>query len=77
MQDNERFTIIDCVAIPMDYKYLWEETIEDFNESLHNYTENSIEYITIKRVLEQMLNNEKQHLERSITTKMVIANKGE
>lgn len=74
MQDNERFTIIDCVAIPMDYKYLWEETIEDFNESLHNYTENSIEYITIKRVLEQMLNNEKQHLERSVTTKMVIPN---
>ena len=74
MQDNERFAITDCVAIPMDYKYLWEETIEDFNESLHNYTENSIEYITIKRVLEQMLNNEKQHLERSVTTKMVIPN---
>ena len=74
MQDNERFTKIDCVAIPMDYEYLWEETIEDFNESLHNYTENSIEYITIKRVLEQMLNNEKQHLERSVTTKMVIPN---
>ena len=77
MQDNPRFKIVDCEPIPINYKNMWEETIEDFTCSLAVYTEDSIECTMLKLVLEQMRVNEQQHLERSITTKMVIANEGE